>query len=310
VISFRQLVVTIVSIFLALGLGILAGTTIIDQSLVKTLRDNTRAAEQARDKYLKQSTEESALITLLEPYVVGGRLAHRKIVLVTDANTDGGALGDVKTFLTQAKADVVAELHTTSSLAPGSTARTSLEQLLTQDGAPPSGDPSQTAARALADRLSAGPPPVDPKTGKPIHDVLVDLLSGGFLDFSPHQSPPNPQDVGGPGQMVVIVAGGQGDPAVPFDSFMLPFAEQLVGRGVRIGAAEPTVTSRSLVGLLRHDPSVEGSDTVVTVDNLSADDPVGGIALVLGLRDLLRTHPVGGDYGVKSGSAGLIPSKP
>ena len=306
-ISFRQLVVTIVSIFLALGLGILAGTTIIDQSLVKTLRDNTHAAERARDRYHAQSNASSALINLLVPQVVGGRLAHRRIVLVTDANTDGGAIGEVKSFLAQAKADVVAELHTTSSLAPGSTARTSLEQLLTADGVSSSGDPTQGAARALADRLSAGTPGVDPRTGKPADDILVDLLSGGFLDFP---SPPNPQDVGGPGQMVVIVAGGKGDPAVPFDSFMLPFAEQLVGRGVRIGAAEPRVTSRSLVGLLRQDASVEGSDTVVTVDDLSTDDPVGGIALVLGLRDLLRTHPQGGDYGVKPGSTGgLIPSK-
>jgi Copper transport outer membrane protein, MctB len=310
VISFRQLVVTIVSIFLALGLGILAGTTIIDQSLVKTLRDNTHAAEHARDRYKRLSDASSALITLLVPQVVGGRLAHRKVILVTDANTDGGALGEVKTFLTQAKADVVAELHTTSSLAPGSTARASLEQVLTTNGAPPPGEPSETAARALADRLATGAPPADAQTGKPSHDLLADLLSGGFLDF-PTQSPPKPQDVGGPGQMVVIVAGGHDDPAVPFDSFMLPFAEQLVGRGVRIGAAEPKVTSQSLVGLLRADQNVEGSDAVVTVDDLSPDDPAGGIALVLGLRDLLRAHPQGGDYGMKPGNTdGLMPSRP
>ena len=110
--------------------------------------------------------------------------------------------------------------------------------------------------------------------------------------------------------MVVIVAGGHGDPAVPFHAFMLPFTEQLVGRGVRIGAAEPRVTTRSLVGLLRADQNVEGSDAVVTVDDLSTDDPAGGIALVLGLRDLLRAHPQGGDYGVKPGGTGLIPPKP
>jgi copper transport outer membrane protein MctB len=308
VISFRQLVVTIVSIFLALGLGILAGTTIIDQSLVQTLRDNTRAAEKQRDLYKAQSAQWSALVTQLVPEVVGNKLAHRKIVLVADANADGAALGDVRSFLTQANADVVAELHTTSLLAPGSPARSNLEQLLTADGQSSSGDPSQTAAQALADRLASGAPPVDPRTGKPAHDVLADLLSGGFLDF-PHQSPPNPQDVGGPDQSVVIVAGGQSDPAVPFDSFMVPFAEQLVEQGVPIGAAEPRATTRSLVGLLRLDDGVDGSDHVVTVDDLSPDDPSGGIALVLGLRNLLRAHPQGGDYGVKAGHTGLIPTK-
>jgi len=309
VISFRYLVVTIVSIFLALGLGILAGTTIIDQSLVKTLRNNTKAAENAAKRAIAQRNASSTLITLLVPQVVGGKLAHRKVVLVADANADSGALGEVRSMLTQAKANVVAELHTTSSLAPGSTARASLEELLATDGVAASGDSSQTAARALADRLATGAPPIDPKTGKPAHDVLADLLSGGFLDF-PHQSPPNPVDVGGPNQMVVVVAGGQGDPAVPFDSFMVPFAEQLVGQGIPMGVAEPKASTRSLVGLLRSDDLVDGSNSLVTVDDLSADNPVGGVALVLGLRDLLRAHPQGGDYGVKPGTSGLIPSGP
>src|SRR5207247_996737 len=47
VISFRYLVVTIVSIFLALGLGVLAGTTVVDQGLVKDLRNRTHSAERA-----------------------------------------------------------------------------------------------------------------------------------------------------------------------------------------------------------------------------------------------------------------------
>src|SRR5438876_572478 len=45
-ISFRYHVVTIVAVFLALGLGVLAGTTVLDQGLVKNLKARTDAAEQ------------------------------------------------------------------------------------------------------------------------------------------------------------------------------------------------------------------------------------------------------------------------
>jgi len=308
VISFRYLVVTIVSIFLALGLGILAGTTIIDQSLVKNLRENTASAERARDKALHRSTDLTSVLGLLVPRVIDGRLAHRQIVLVTDDNTDGGAVGQVRTVLTQARADLVAELHVTGSLAPSSTAKAALAQLLINDGEPAPGNLSRAAALDLANRLATGPPAADVRTGRQTqHDLLADLLSGGFLDF-PHTNPPKPQAVGGAGQVVVVVAGGGSDPAVPFDDFMLPFVEQLIGRQVAVAVAEPQVTAQSFVGMVRHDGAVASSGDLVTVDDLSTDDPAGGVALVLGLREMLRSPGVGGNYGVKTGATGLIPA--
>ena len=311
-ISFRQLIVTIVSIFLALGLGILAGTTIIDQSLVKTLRQQTAQAEQTTATQGKQLHEATALLTGLVPFVVHAKLAHRRVVVVVDGNADGGAVSEVTTRLQEAKAEIVAQLETTSSLDPGSPSQSTLTKILTQDGAASSGDPSVAAGRALADRLAAGPPALDPKTGNPIgHDLLGDLLSAGFLDF-PHTSPPSPRDVGGAGQMVVVVTGGRQAPAVPYDAFMLPFVQELSASAVPVGVAEPraTSTSRSFVEVVRDDTALGASDVVATVDDLSSADPRGGLALILALRDLVRPTPRGGNYGVKRGASGLLPPAP
>ena len=114
--------------------------------------------------------------------------------------------------------------------------------------------------------------------------------------------------MGGPGQIVVVVAGGAADPAVPFDAFMVPFVKQLLIDGMPVAAAEPMDAVRPFVGLLRDDPSIPDASRLVTVDDLSTDQQFGGVALVLGLKELLRFGQ-GGDYGVK-GAPTIIPKLP
>ena len=53
-ISFRYHLVSIVAVFLALGLGILAGTTVINQQVVKGLKSRTKAAERDVASYRRQ----------------------------------------------------------------------------------------------------------------------------------------------------------------------------------------------------------------------------------------------------------------
>ena len=101
------------------------------------------------------------------------------------------------------------------------------------------------------------------------------------------------------------LVGGQRDPAAPFSSFLLPFVEELVTQTVPVAAGEPLAAPHSFVMLLRGDNAVGATDTLATVDDLSSSDPRGGLALVLALRDLLRRHPRGGNYGVKDGATPL-----
>jgi hypothetical protein len=310
VISFRYLVVVVVAIFLALGLGVLAGTTVIDQSIVKTLRSHGHELRQEIDKLTTTNNLNHAFLSLAFPYLVDGRLAHKEVVLVTDDNAESDAVSEARDFLDEANATIVTELKVKHTVAPNSTARTALQQLLTDDGQPVTGSVTQDVARALANRLEIGAPQPGPTTTNPQPpDLLADLLSGGFLDF-PHNSPPDPKTVGGPGQMVVVVAGGASNPAVAFEAFMVPFVEQLVQDGVPVAAAEPQDAARPFVGLLRSSPTIPDGEGLVTVDDLASDTGTtfGGVALVLGLKQLVR-FGLGGDYGVK-GVANVIPELP
>jgi Copper transport outer membrane protein, MctB len=113
--------------------------------------------------------------------------------------------------------------------------------------------------------------------------------------------------IGGPDQSVVVVAGGNSEPPVPVEAFLLPMLTQLEQHiGLPVAAAESTATTTfPFVPLLRGDGQL-ASDPMVTVDDVDPDHG-GGVALVLALRDLLLTGQ-GGNYGLKTGSDGILPT--
>jgi hypothetical protein len=131
-------------------------------------------------------------------------------------------------------------------------------------------------------------------------EVLDDLLSAGFL--APIGSGPSQatlEEIGAPGQVVVVLSGGRGDePTLPPEAFAVPLVERLAGLGVPVAAGESLLTDYPYVSLVR-------AEDTVTVDDL--DRSMGGAALVLGLEDLI-TSGTGGAYGVKDGAEPLPPA--
>jgi hypothetical protein len=75
-----------------------------------------------------------------------------------------------------------------------------------------------------------------------------------------------------------------------------------------VAAGEPLDATKRFVGVLRTDPDLQAGEGLVTVDDLSSDSPFGGVALVLGLTELVKFGQ-GGDYGVKDASS-IIPKVP
>jgi hypothetical protein len=142
------------------------------------------------------------------------------------------------------------------------------------------------------------PSPSDTTTTQ---DLLGELVDAGFLAVRGGSG--SVIDIGGPNASVVILSGGNQDPAVAPDSFLEPLAASLAVAGRPVVATETIDTSYPFVPLVRGDGAVNGM--VVTVDN--ADTLVGRIAVVLGLRDLLESPGHGAHYGVKPGATSLIP---
>jgi hypothetical protein len=298
VISFRYHLVTIVAIFLALGLGLLAGTTVINRALVSRLRTQTNNAQQQATTAEAKSTELQKQVDELVPYIMADKLPGANVVLVTYDGTDGGTLDRAESSLKAAGANVVGVLPMTSRLAlTDPDAVKALAKILGAPGDTPATALQHELAVDLARRLSVVPP----KPGGD-GDLLAQLVSQGFIRKG-DLSPATLRAIGQPGDAVVAVTGGASKLDLKPQALMVPLVEQLTTR-VPVAAGESMHSADPFVPLLRDDGNLDGHE-IVTVDDL--DRPIGGAALVLGLDQLLNAPASGGgNYGVDGSS--LIPT--
>ena len=297
-ISWRYHVVSLVAVVLAFGLGILAGTSVLDDRFVRQLEQNNAETRQERDAAV-------ALVNLYERFTVGLQpslrddvLVGEEAVVVTVDGVDGPAQRAVEE-LTAAGADVLATFELTRRLA---------EPELTENAAALEGifglagsDPDSLGGRiaeALADRLAVG-------AFAEADDVLGELLAEGFVTADRDLEPEALLGIGGAGQLVVIAAGGPRPSDLPEpDTFLVPFTERLVGLDVTTAAVGPTEDAYGFVSAIRDANGIPDC-SMVTVDDIDLVG-IGGITLVMAidrfLNDVDPQFRPGGDYGVRGDS--------
>jgi Copper transport outer membrane protein, MctB len=309
VISWRYHLVSIVAVFLALGLGVLAGTTVLNGNLVRNLKGQTRSLQAdlgdlraSVDNLRAQLATMNAFADQAMPYLVGQKLANEQVVVVTEDGVDARAIAEMRRALDLADAQVLTTLTVRSTMAAATP--TSQRDLATLLGMPPDTSGAALAAdaaKSLADRLAKDPR--SDLSGDP--DVLGDMLSQGFLVASaPGINKATLDGIGGRGQLVVVIGGGPIDQLVPASAtFLGPFVADLIDAGVVVGAGEGVAANDGFIRDLRSSIDVSGAP-LVTVDNVEL--VVGSTAMALGLADAIRSG-TGGDYGVKAGASGLLP---
>lgn len=309
-ISLRYHVVTIVAVFLALAVGLLAGSAFVEPELVDQLRqqtDNLRGDVRDLDRQLTETRTEltavsafadgsDAFVDAVAPSLTEGRLAGTPVVVVTQAGVEDEVLPEVQRALTNAGAEIVTTVSATDQIvSEDPTTQEELALILGEPTIPAEELPLRTA-EALADRLSP--------TGSSVigADILAELLSAGFLEpIGAGPSETTLAEIGAPGQVVIVLSGGRGEePVLPPEAFAVPLVGSLADRDVPVGAGESLLSNYDFVSIVRSD----GVDGTVTVDDL--DRSMGGAALVLGLERLLATGQ-GGAYGVKDGAEPLPP---
>lgn len=300
-ISFRFHLVSLVAVFMALGLGVLAGTTVLDKSIVDRL---DRQTDQLREQNgtLREQIDElrertGALAAFGEQamdHLVGGRLSGVQVVLITQEGTDDAGIEGARGALAAAGASIRAVLSVE--------ARINMQDeddraVLAEVVGGVTDDPeelAEAAAVALAERLARGPG---------TEDLLARLVASGFLEnIGPGLDEEAFRGVGGPQQTVVVVAGGVGQPSVDPEWFLFPLVERLAEDGLDVAAVESLRTEYPFVTALRGDGAV--SARIVTLDNV--DETPGEVGLVLALEDLV-VEGRAGSYGVKEGATRLIP---
>lgn len=306
-ISWRYHLISIVAVFLAFGLGVLTGTTVLNDNLVRNLKSQTRNLTADLDELRRADQDNQSELARMNafaeqamPYLVASTLIGEQVIVVTQEGVDGGALAETRSALDLAGAEVITMLTVQPTMAAGTpNAQRDLASVLGLSESTSAQGLATMAGRAVALRL-ATEPAVDP-TGT---DVLGELLSQGFLTASaPAITDATLGEIGGRGQLVVVVGGTSGELSPTSTDFMVPLVQGLVDLDVTAGAGESLEANDGFVSSVRSalDPS---GGPIVTVDNI--DRPVGGSAMALGLRAAI-VQGTGGDYGVKPGATRLLP---
>jgi len=293
VISWRYHVVSIVAVILAFGLGILAGSSVVNERFIRDLQLNYDEAIRERDAAQDVVDEYELFAEALQPTLRDGVLEGQEAVVITMEGVDRPARRAIDE-LAAAGVDPLTTIELTRRLVePDPDDLAALRGIL---GAT-SGDAAflrTLVGEALAARLALGP-----DTGP--DDVLAALLDEGFLTADRDLDHSALQEIGGVAQTIVVAVGGEPPQGLPGPAaLLLPLTEDLVQLDAQVAVVGPREDGYGLVGAVRAAGGIADC-SVVTVDDI--DLSIGGIALVMGLERLLddpdpEFRP-GGDYGVE-----------
>jgi hypothetical protein len=304
VISWRYHVVSIVAVVLAFGLGILAGTSVVDEGLVRQFERNTAEAREERDAALREVQRYQRFVAGLQPVLRDDVLAGEEAVVITMDGVDAPAQSTVDE-LTAAGVVIIATLALDPRLTDVETEENvdAMEDVLGLVGSNPDSLPGRMAD-ALAARLAVGP-----EEGE--EDLLGALMAAGLMTADRDLDEEDLLDIGGAGQLVVVAAGGRpvpddvGDP----DVLLVPFTERLVQLGTATSSVGPVDDTYGFVRSVREEPEILDC-SMVTVDDVDLE-VLGGITLVMGIERFLddpdpEFRP-GGDYGLESDAMSVLP---
>ncbi|HVE46571.1 MAG TPA: copper transporter [Acidimicrobiales bacterium] len=305
-INFRFHLVSLTGIFLALGIGIAVGATVVDRATVDALQSRLDGVERRVDatdrenEALRRDVERwAAFAKQGGDAAVAGRLENVPVMVLGVRGIDRAPVDELRQDLGAAGAQLSGTVWFTSKFRlekPEDVA-----QLAEIVGVTPRGAASvrRNALAQITADLAA-----DPSSG-----LLVALRDAGFVDFEePLGAPVDLTTVPVAGSRFVVVSGPGGE--VADGDLAVPLAEQLSRSArARVLAVEAGREARGdvpesravFVGPLRADESLAG--LLSSVDNL--EDFRGRFAAVYALRDLGNGKV--GHFGVGPGASGLAP---
>lgn len=331
-INFRFHLVSLVAVFLALGLGILVGSTVIDQRIVNRLdaeidrvdKEN-RARKAAGEALEKENAEINKFIDLVEPFAGDARLEGLAVALVVERGVDRGWVKETETALRAAGAEVPAIMWFDDSWQLDTDTRVqALQSALgvtgntneTRDAAldllarrlvkvPVSGSTASSTTRPVSSTSTRAPT----STTQPVNrvDVLAALEDAGFLSVTDGDR--SALDAFPSGASEVLLVTGDGSHFLGRD-LTAAFARALVRADLPTVVAavyDPGTDRRTApergasLAPVRDDREL--SRSVSTVDDLELTQ--GRIASVLSL-EVIGSGNVG-HYGYGAGASAPLP---
>jgi len=331
VINLRYHIVSLVAVFLALGMGIVMGSTVIDRVTVDALnnklddvRNSTNAIRDDNSRLKNQVQQGKDFAETTRDELLRGHLKGVPVMVVAVAGIDRKPVDDLRAALVTAQATVEGTVWFTSKMRlSGDNDLRALTEALQLTVDRPDVVRRQALARILVARDPSAPDP----------SALASLSSAGFVTYDPPPAPTTTSTSSVPPTLASLPLAGtryvfvSGAGAVVSDDLVaVPFVQnasqpastpgtgsqtsatqstsnQPSGRIVAAEAGQDTQGGRAVfVGLLRGDPVV--STRISTVDNL--ESAMGQTATILALEDL--AVPRLGHYGVGPGAQRILPA--
>lgn len=300
-VNLRYHIVSLTAVFLALGLGILAGTTVIDQQVVSGLRANTAALRNDLDRVrgeVRELRDELGVWdrfgTAIEGPLLEGLLAGRSVVILADVRVSGDVLADLTETLTLANAKRPTRLTLTEKWALRNAADTQQLAQTVRSSATDAREVLRDAAARVGSRLGQA---ANPRTDG---DLLAALTNADFMDVT---DLPAAGNFPAANALVIVVSSGDDEEVPALDDFFVPLVRSLAGTRI-LGVAEPTTaaSNRSLAEEIRGDRDIGRS--VCTIDHV--DTVAGHLSLVYALRALGAGEPAA-HYGIRDGATAVAP---
>ena len=308
-IDFRFHLISLVAVFLALGLGVLIGTAVLNEELVDRIKRNVQELQtdkrQLQEDVLaleRQLDADVRFADATEEWLTQDALEGRRVVLLAFEGTDDRVTDNVKDSIETAGGVVAAEITFTDkfalpglvetdqlALAIGSTSDVASE-LRAESG-------ELVGSRLGSAALGQGKEGRVDAADAAAEDLLETLGEAGFVDLDRESEGRLVPDRG-----LFVIAGGNSERR-PFNvpAFGLPLAVAIADRGAPLVVTEASDSTWGLVAGVRTDDAT--ADILSTVDD--AESISGRIATVLGLSQSL--DGVTGHYGTGPGADEVIP---
>lgn len=307
-INFRYHLVSLTAIFLALGLGLAMGASLVGQPLVNQLEEQLagvgrRADDVAatNDHLERQLGSWDSFAEQAGDRLVEGRLTDVRVVMVSFAGVNGDVIGRIEASLRAAGASVPAEVMFTSRFALGDEEATAELAALVGAGSTEPSEVQAEAARRVAEAWA----------GRTRPEMIPDLVAADFLEITgePGAGAPVIAELGA--RFLVISSRdsdlGNDSVAVPLVAAMGELSLPVVAADASRGDTDPRPESEErddvvpFAGPLREEEQIRGR--VSTVDHAAGFR--GRTAIVLALAELSEAQV--GQYGTGPGAERLLP---
>jgi hypothetical protein len=308
-IDFRYHLISLIAVFLALGLGILMGSVVLSDRYVQRLEGRVEDFEDELDSRRGEVAELHDRVDALqafaiesEPRLVEDSLLGEEVVafnlydsepdvfegIAATVESAGGTLVSTITLTDRFSSEEAEEWQGVASLLGSSSSDPDELRLAVASRL------GQRAASAAASRVLGGSPS---SNAQRLGAFVQTLEDEGFLGTSTPEDSPVPA-----GASFLVFGGSPEETPKQAVDVGVALVEGLVLREQAVMASEPSTSVWNLISALREHESLGA--VVATADH--AETVAGRVAIVLGLD--LAIEGVLGHYGVSDGAASILPA--